>query len=88
VPRLRRRCTLSSIPTRSTPKPSGILRKKVCDLDRMGEITLDLITHCSAKEDSFRKLELATLRRLAVGEETKEFRTNYFKRWHDERPPE
>jgi hypothetical protein len=55
VPRLRRTCTLSSI-----QKPSGILRKKVCDLDRMGEITPDLITHCSAKEDSFRNLELAT----------------------------
>jgi hypothetical protein len=53
-------------------------------LDCMGEIALNLIMNCTAKEDSFRDLQLATFAVWQLAKMTKEFRTNYFKRWDGE----
>ena len=60
------------------------LEGEVCDLDRMGEIALNLIMKCAAKEDSFHDLELATFAVWHLAKLAKEFRANYEKRWHGE----
>jgi hypothetical protein len=51
----------------------------------MGEIALNLMMNCAAKEDSFHDLELATF--AGWQRMTKEFRTNYQKRWHAAKLP-
>jgi hypothetical protein len=56
----------------------------VSDVDRMGEIANDLIMNCSAREDSFHDLELATFAVWQLAKMLKEFRANYHKRWHGE----
>ncbi len=60
------------------------LEGEVCDLDRMGEIANDLIMNCSAREDGFHNLELATFAVWQLAKMLKEFRGNYYKRWHGE----
>jgi hypothetical protein len=57
---------------------------EVCDLDRMGEIAQNLIMNCAAKEDSLHDLELATFAVWQLAKMTKEFRTNYQKRYYGE----
>jgi hypothetical protein len=57
---------------------------EICDLDRMGEITRDLITQCAAREDSLHELELATFAVWQLAKMLKEFKANYRKRWHGE----
>src|SRR5260370_20598579 len=61
------------------------LEGEVCDLDRMGEIANDLIMNCSAREDGFHNLELATFAVWQLAKMAKEFRTNYQKRWCGEK---
>jgi len=51
------------------------------DLDRMGEIALNLIINCSAREDGFHDLELASFAVGHLAKMAKEFRANYQKRW-------
>ena len=46
----------------------------------MGEIALNLMMNCAAKEDSFHDLELATFAVWQMAKMAKEFRTNYQKR--------
>jgi hypothetical protein len=50
------------------------LEGEVCDLDRMGEIANDLIMNCSAREDGFHNLELATFAVWQLAKMLKEFR--------------
>ena len=57
---------------------------ELCDLDRMAEIARDLIMNCSAREDSFHDLELASFAIWQLAKMAKEFRTNYQKRWYGE----
>ncbi|MEO8319827.1 MAG: hypothetical protein ABI561_16040 [Bradyrhizobium sp.] len=57
---------------------------EVCDLERMGAITRDLIMECAAREDSYRQLELAVFAVWQLEKMTRDFRTNYYKRWHGE----
>jgi len=57
---------------------------EVCDVDRMGEIANDLIMNCSAREDGFHDLELATFAVWQLAKMLKEFKANYHKRWHGE----
>jgi hypothetical protein len=58
------------------------LEGEVCDLDRMGEIANDLIMNCSAREDGFHNLELATFAVWQLAKMLKEFRGNYYKHCH------
>jgi hypothetical protein len=60
------------------------LEGDVCDVDRMGEIANDLIMNCSAREDGFHNLELATFAVWQLAKMLKEFRGNYYKRWRGE----
>jgi hypothetical protein len=60
------------------------LEGAVCDLDRMGEIANDLIMNCAAREDGFHDLELATFAVWQLAKMLKEFRGNYYKRYHGE----
>ena len=53
----------------------------------MGEIARDLIMHCSAKEDSFRELELATFAVWQMAKMLQEFKRAYYAAWHGERKP-
>jgi hypothetical protein len=57
---------------------------EVCDLDRMGEIACNLIMNCSAKEDGFHDLELATFAVWQLAKMAREFRANYQKRYSGE----
>jgi hypothetical protein len=63
------------------------LEGDVCDLDRMGEIANNLIMNCSASEDGFHDLELATFAVFQLAKMLKEFRASYYKRWDDEAGP-
>jgi len=40
---------------------------------------------CAAREDKFRQLELATFAVWQLEKPAREFRENYFKRWHGEK---
>ncbi len=50
------------------------LEGAVCDLDRMGEITQNLIMNCATGEDSLHDLELATFAIGLLAKMTKEFK--------------
>jgi len=63
------------------------LESEVCDVDRMGEIANNLIMRCAAREDSLHDLELAIFAVWQLAKMLKEFRANYYKRWHDEAVP-
>jgi hypothetical protein len=63
------------------------LEGDVCDLDRMGEISNNLIMNCSANEDGFHDLELATYAVFQLAKMLKEFRASYYRRWDNEAPP-
>jgi hypothetical protein len=51
----------------------------------MGEIANDLIMNCTAREDSYHNLELATFAVWQLAKMLKEFRANYYAAWHDEK---
>jgi hypothetical protein len=53
----------------------------VCDLERTGAITHDLIMECSAREDGSRQLELATFAVWQLAKMTKEFKESYYQRF-------
>jgi hypothetical protein len=61
---------------------------EVSDLDRMAEIAQDLIMNCAAREDAFHNLELATFAVWQLAKMANKFRTNYQKRWYNERVAE
>jgi hypothetical protein len=61
------------------------LEGEVCDLERAGAIARDLIAECAAREDSFRKLELAQFAVWQVAKLAEEFKQDYYKRWHGEK---
>ena len=52
-------------------------RFRIKFIDRMGEIALNLMMNCAAKEDSFHDLELATFAVSQLAKMAKGFRTNY-----------
>lgn len=60
------------------------LEGQVCDLERMGDIAQQLIMECAATEDSFRQLELAVFAVQQLQKMTRDFRSNYYDRWHGE----
>jgi hypothetical protein len=60
------------------------LEGSVCDLERAGAIARDLIAECAAREDSFRKLELAQFAVWQVAKLAEEFKQDYYKRWYGE----
>lgn len=57
----------------------------VCDLERAAAIARDLIGECSAREDSYRKLELAQFAIWQAAKLAEEFKQDYYKRWHGEK---
>jgi hypothetical protein len=61
------------------------LEGEACDVDRMGEIANDLIMNCSARENGFHDLELATVAVWQLAKMLKEFTTSYYKRWSGEK---
>jgi hypothetical protein len=60
------------------------LEGEICDLERAAAIARDLIAECAAREDSYRKLELAQFAVWQVAKLAEEFKQDYYKRWHDE----
>jgi hypothetical protein len=60
------------------------LEGEVCDLDRMGEIAVNLMMNCAAREDGLHDLELASFAVWQLAKMAKEFRANYQKRYHGE----
>ena len=58
------------------------LEGEVCDLERAGEISQQLIMQCTVgHEDSMRQLELAQFAVLQLAKMLREFRASYYKRW-------
>jgi hypothetical protein len=58
---------------------------EVCDLERMSEIAQQMIMQCTAREgEGLRELELAHFAILELAKMLREFRANYYKRWHGE----
>jgi hypothetical protein len=60
------------------------LEGEACDLERMGDIAQGLIMECAAREDSLRQLELAVFAVWQLAKMTREFKENYYKRYHGE----
>ncbi|MCK1672785.1 hypothetical protein [Bradyrhizobium sp. 150] len=60
------------------------LECKVCDLDRMGEITERLVADWCQEVTNERCLELANFAVQHLADMLREFRTNYDAAWHDE----
>jgi hypothetical protein len=56
----------------------------VCDLERMGQIAQDLIVQCVAREDGYRELELSTFAVTQLVKMLRDFKDQYYKRWHGE----
>jgi hypothetical protein len=56
----------------------------VCDLERMGQIAQDLIVQCVAGEDGYRELELSTFAVAQLAKMLRDFKDQYYKRWHGE----
>jgi len=56
----------------------------VCDLERMGQIAQDLIVQCVAGEDGYRDLELSTFAVTQLAKMLRDFKDQYYKRWHGE----
>jgi hypothetical protein len=56
----------------------------VCDLERMGQIAQDLIVQCVAREDGERELELSTFAVTQLAKMLRNFKDQYYKRWHGE----
>jgi hypothetical protein len=56
----------------------------VCDLERMGQIAQDLIMQCVAREDGYRELELSTFVIMQLAKMLRDFKDQYYKRWHGE----
>jgi hypothetical protein len=56
----------------------------VCDLERMGQIAQDLIVQCVAGEDGYRDLELSTFAVTQLAKMLRDFKDQYYKRWHAE----
>jgi hypothetical protein len=60
------------------------LEGDVSDLERMGEISQQLIMQCAATEDGLRDLGLAQFAVLQLAKMLREFKAGYHKRWHGE----
>jgi hypothetical protein len=60
------------------------LEGAICDLERMGQITQDLIVQCVAREDDYRNLELSTFAVSEMAKMLRNFKDQYYKRWHGE----
>ena len=60
------------------------LEGAVCDLERMGQIAQDLIVQCVAREDGARELELSTFAVMQLAKMLRDFKDQYYKRWHGE----
>ena len=56
----------------------------VCDLERMGQIAQDLIIQCVAREDAYRELELSTFAVTQLAKMLRDFKDQYYRRWHGE----
>jgi hypothetical protein len=57
------------------------LEGDVCDLERMGQITQDLIVQCVAREDGYRELELSSFAVMQLAKMLRDFKDRYYKRW-------
>ena len=62
------------------------LEGKVCDLDRMGEITEHLVADWCDDVTNGRSLELANFAVQHLADMLREFKTSYFAAWHGETP--
>lgn len=60
------------------------LEGDVCDLERMGQITQDLIMECVAREDGYRELELGSFAVMQMAKMLRSFKDHYYKRWNGE----
>jgi hypothetical protein len=60
------------------------LEYKVCDIDRMGEITERLVADWCQDVTDVRCLELANFAVQHLADMLHEFKTSYFAAWHDE----
>jgi len=61
------------------------LEGEVCDLELAGEISQQLIMQCTVgREDSMHQLALAQFAVLQLAKMVREFKANYYKRWHGE----
>ena len=50
----------------------------------MGQIAQDLIVQCVAREDGERELELSTFAVMQLAKMLRDFKDQYYKRWHGE----
>jgi hypothetical protein len=50
----------------------------------MGQIAQDLIVQCIAGEDGYRDLELSTFAVAQLAKMLRDFKDQYYKRWHGE----
>ncbi|MHC2279948.1 hypothetical protein ACVME8_006591 [Bradyrhizobium diazoefficiens] len=62
------------------------LEGKVCDLDRMGEITEHLVADWCDDVTNGRSLELANFAVQHLADMLREFKTSCFAAWHGETP--
>jgi hypothetical protein len=60
------------------------LEGEVCDPERMGQIAQDLIVQCVAREDGYRELELSSFAVMQLAKMLRDFKDQYYKRWHGE----
>jgi hypothetical protein len=60
------------------------LEGEVCDLERMGQISQDLIVQCVARQDGYRELELSSFAVTELAKMLRNFKDQYYKRWHGE----
>ena len=63
------------------------LEGKVCDIDRMGEITERLVADWCQEVTNERCLQLANFAVQHLADMLREFKTNYFAAWDEARGP-
>ena len=64
-------------------RPFAIWRARFV-IERMGEISQQLIMQCTAREDGMREMELAQFCGFAASEDAARVQGQYYKRWRGE----